>query len=257
VEGERGKSFARVWDSGNGRLLYQSDVGVALTTYEVPISPDSKYIAVISSDNDVRIIKTGSWETIATLGMPSHQPRLATFSPDGRYLATGGYDRAIRIGTRLVGELVRGHTWRLEKEVCATMEECWLHREDGTARAWEVGTWRLLAVLQGGHTRPLYDLAVSPEGRYVVTTATDSLARVWDLGASVQEFTEIDGASHNGVPEQVPTVYSPNGTLLATRGEDGVEVWETATRRNVVKLGRGNFLGFSEMGNMHSQPEVS
>jgi WD40 repeat protein len=253
VEGEQGKSVARAWDSATGRLMYQSDADVALTTYEVPISPDGKYIAVICGDDNVRLVKTGSWETAATLGGPTQRPRLAAFSPDGKYLATSGYDRVVHIwqtGTwQTIAEL-RGHTGRPEKmrfsndgRVLVTSSE------DGTARVWESGAWRGLAILQG-HTMPMHDLAVSPDGHYVVTTAKDSRARVWEVDSSgSSDVVEVDGATENGLADDLPTVYSPDGSFIAVRNSAGVvEVWETGTPRKIIELGRGDFLAFSSDG---------
>lgn len=252
VERDESKEHVRVWDTTNGKLLHQPDCQVALTTYEVPISPDGKYLSVICGDDTVRVIKTGSWENVAQLGGPAQRPRLTTFSPGGEYLVTAGYDRLIRVwrtnNWQPVTEL-RGHSGRVEKiqfsndgRVLVTASE------DGTARVWETGTWRPLAILQG-HTRPMNDLAISPDARYIVTTARDSTARIWEIDLGGGDVAEIDGATENGLASALPSVYSPDGRFVATRSDAQiVEIWEPSTSRRVAELGRGTFLGFSPDG---------
>ncbi|HKU76192.1 MAG TPA: TIR domain-containing protein [Pyrinomonadaceae bacterium] len=253
VERDESKKLARVWDPTTGKPLHQPDCEVSLTTYEVPISPDGKHLAVICADDTLRIIKTGSWENVAQLGGQTQRPRLATFSPDGEYLVTAGYDRLTRVWRtdtwKPVTEL-RGHSGRLEKmqfsndgRVLVTASE------DGTARVWESGTWRPLAILQG-HTKPMTDLTVSPDSRYVVTAAKDSSARIWEIDLSGgDDVAEIDGSTENGLANALPMVYSPDGRLVAiTSATQIVEIWEPSTSRRITELGRGTFLGFSPDG---------
>ncbi len=253
VEREESKKFLRIFDATNGKLLHQPDCEVDITTYRAPISPDGRYLALICSDETLRIIKTGSWESVAQLGGRTKSPKLATFSPDGKYLVTGSYDRLTRVWRtdtwQPVTEL-RGHSGLLEKiqfsndgRVLVTASQ------DGTARVWETGTWRPLAVLQG-HTKPMNDLTISPDARYVVTTARDSTARIWEIDLSGSgERADIDGSADNGAASALPTVYSPDGRFVAIRNANQiVEIWEPSTSRRVAELGIGTFLGFSPDG---------
>lgn len=253
VERYESKKFVRVWDVTTGKLLHQPDREVDSTTYEVPISPDGKYLAVICKDDMLRIIKTGSGEIVTQLGGPEQSPRLATFSPDGQYLVSGGRDRLTRVWRTDTWQPVTelgGHSGLLEKmqfsndgRVLVTASE------DGTARVWETGTWRSLASLQG-HTMPMNDLTVSPDGRYVVTTAKDSTARIWEIDLSGSgEVAQIDGSSENGLANALPMVYSPDGRLVAVSSANrNVQVWEPSTSRRVADIGPGGFLGFSPDG---------
>lgn len=253
VERDEGKKFVRVWDTTNGKLLHQPDCEVGSTTYELPISPDGRYLAVICVDETLRIIKIGSWESVAQFGGPTQSPRLAAFSPNGEYLVSGGYDRlnqVWRTGTWQPVTELRGHTGRLEKMQFSNNGRVLVTAShDGTARVWETGTWRLLATLLG-HTKPMNDLTVSPDGKYVVTTATDSSARIWEIDLSGSgEMAQIDGSADNGLAKALPMVYSPDGRFFAIRNENQIlEIWETSTSRRVAELGYGTFLGFSPDG---------
>ncbi len=73
------------------------------------------------------------------------------FSPDGRWLATGG--------------------------------------EENTVKIWDVQTGRELRPLRG-HTNDIYAVTISPDGRWIASGGEDSTVKVWDsrTGQLVRSF---------------------------------------------------------------------
>ena len=111
------------------------------------------------------------------------------FSPDGRYVVSGGCDK--RDGSTCI---------------------------EGTARVWEADTGREVARMT--HDGEVLAVAFSPDGRYVVSGSWDTTARVWeaDTGREVARMT------HDG---EVPAVaFSPNGQYVVSGSRDGTaRVW--------------------------------
>jgi len=80
-----------------------------------------------------------------------------------------------------------------------------------------------------GHTAWVYAVAVSPDGKYVLTGSLDNTARLWEA-ASGREIRSFTG--HNaGV---VAVAFSPDGQYVLTGSNDQTaRLWETATGREI------------------------
>ncbi len=83
-----------------------------------------------------------------------------------------------------------------------------------------------------GHTDALADVTISPDGQYVLTTANDSTARLWDL----QSGREI--RQYNGHSDLVRVGrFSPDGATVLTAGADGtVRIWDTESGTEMARL---------------------
>lgn len=76
-----------------------------------------------------------------------------------------------------------------------------------------------------GHTDALYALALSPDGKQLVTGGYDQKIKVWDT-ATGKEVRTIKG--HNGGINAL--TYRPDGKVLASASSDRtVKLWDTAT----------------------------
>jgi WD40 repeat protein len=146
---------ARLWDAASGRPLKllrgheQAVVGLAF-------SPDGNTLATCGDDSTIRLWRTADGAALRTIPSGNHTYKLA-FSPDGRWLASGG---------RAYGGV--GTAW---------------HQLTGSGgkttpvHIWRVSDAALVASLPADHDTP--DVAFSPDGRWLVTSGEDNRVRVW------------------------------------------------------------------------------
>jgi len=82
-----------------------------------------------------------------------------------------------------------------------------------------------------GHTDKLWDIAYSPDGKWLATASSDNTARVWDAETGALRTT-VQHAGRVGT-----TAFSADSRLVASGGQDRtVRVWDVIAGREVATL---------------------
>ena len=195
----------------------------------VAISRNGQYWAAADPDGDVRVWEWGQ-EAKQTLHLAWHAHVTnifaLAFSPDGRTLASGGWDNAVKLWEVEHGTLLwtGWHTGQVN-DIAFAPDGYRLASggDDGLIRVWDTRSGAQVQQL-ASQGAPVHSLDWSSDGRMLASGYADGSIWIWK-----PELPEPD--IHARLSEHVAWVtglaFSPDSTQLASTGHDGtVKLWK-------------------------------
>jgi WD40 repeat protein len=158
------------------------------------------------------------------------------FNPDGRLLATAGFDNNVKLWDFNAGgkevRTLTGHTGPVYCVVFSpdgTMLAS--SSTDMTIRLWNVSDGKPLREIKG-HTGIVDGIAFSPDGKQLAAGSADKSVRLWNP-ADGKEVKNL-GSHGNSV---YAVAFSPDGKLLASAGADAlVKLWDVPGQKELKTL---------------------
>jgi WD40 repeat protein len=106
------------------------------------------------------------------------------FSPEGRTLASGGFDGTVKlwdVGSGRQRTALRGHKDQVSALAFAPDGKVLASgSHDGTVRVWDPATGQELATLRG-HTGTVTSVAFTTDGRWIASGSHDQTVRLWSV----------------------------------------------------------------------------
>ncbi len=228
-------STARIWEVATGRMSVRLG-GLGRFMQSVEFSRDDKYV-VATGAGKVRIWDAQNGKTLTDIQHPF--VRMATFSPDGTYVAIASSDE-ILLSTVADGKVYRKIAFRppgtdeRNDELIRTFYPVNARfSPDGKFVAATAGTTVRLWVAESGkpvvngtgHASYINNIDFSPEGGYFVTSSWDGSAKVWQTQTGLLIHTL---AGHSAMVSSAR--FSPDGRYVLTVSHDSkAKMWETKT----------------------------
>jgi WD40 repeat protein len=238
-----------LWDTDGWKPLFDSPPQHAGPVVAVVLSSDGRALLTASLDGTARIWDAGTGQPRSALFRLAGPATAVAFSPDGRWFVTGGWvaprGGQIQVWDTATGKL-RFATLTHPGPVSAVavspdgrtiVTGCAVCDAVGAVVAGEAHLWDAETGNVRGrplsHADNVAAVAISPDGRTVLTGCADTLARLWD----------IESGRHVGQPQKHPypvlaAAFSPDGKAALTGGgtprraggaQDGAQLWDVAT----------------------------
>jgi WD40 repeat protein len=151
----------------------------------------------------------------------------AVFSPDGKTLATCGYDRLIKLWNTETGQLLRELKDHSDAVYAVTFSPDGILLASGSAdravKVWQVADGKRLYTL-GDSTDCVYSVAWSPDGHRLAAGGVDKSLRIWEVSAQGGKLVSSVFAHEGSI---VRVAWSADGKTLYSVSEDRVaKAWD-------------------------------
>ena len=161
------------------------------------------------------------------------------YSPDGKILAVGGYQK-VELKATDTGKVLATLTGHVDyvRSLAFSPDGKWLAAagglpaRQGEIKMWDVAAHQLLRTLNG-HTDCIYSVAVSPDGKLLASGSYDKTIILWDAATGKDLKTLRDH-----IDAVFGVAFSPDGKWLASGSQDRtVKIWSVATGERLYTLG--------------------
>ncbi len=226
---------ARIWnvDEPESKLKPRSFRGHSSWVLSAAFSPDESQIVTTGYDGTAVVYNVADSEDevknkskkVTLRPFAGHQGPVysATFSPDGKSVVSAGYDGRILV-------------WKPEEVERYDFSKLKERKKGETVKI--IPDPKITREFKG-HSKPVYSVKFSADGKLLVSCGQDSTVRVWDFetGAPRTSF-QSDGVIRGHGEEVTAALFLPDGNKLLSAGHDkSVREWYLKGYEEIRTLG--------------------
>ena len=218
----------RIWNPWSGEPIDALSGPPSVLRVSVAYSPDGGRLAAVYPSPQRRPM--AMWDIASSKELDGFRGSVSSdlcvaFSPDGRYVASAGFDSIVQVCDATTGQVLewhKHHTWPIfDVAFSPDGRQVASGSGDGIVLVWNWSTDQVIRILEPRHMARAQSVAFSRDGRLLATAACDRTVKVWN--SSTWEL-EHDLADPTGA---VLCVTFGDGRRLAWGSTDStVKVWD-------------------------------
>jgi WD40 repeat protein/serine/threonine protein kinase len=247
----------------------------------VAFAPDGQRLVTGGKDGTARVWDATSGQELLRLQGHRSEVTAVAYAPGGQWLVTGSLDGTARVWDAASGRELRilqsPHTSFVRAvAVTAGGRQVLTGSEDGTARVWDAASGQELLTLDGhtvlpdigassmgllsspqapgpvfaasalyparaGHIHAIWTVAVTPDGKRLITAGKDDMVKFWDA-ASGRQLRSFQGSFSMNNPGVAGVAVTPDGKRLLTAGHDNTaRIWDMDTTTELLGIQRAGW----------------
>ena len=220
--------FARLRDGATGEPIGPSITGGPGGVVCVAFSPDGRQLALASRDvADICDLSSPTRPIVHRLRGHVNFIYSVAFSPDGQSVATGGWDKTIRLWDRTSGAQLQtliGHRGFVRSlAFSADGTQLVSGSEDKSVRRWDLAGGGEKAAFHG-HTGFVHCVAFAPDGALAASGSQDGTVKLWSAAAPDTQVTFRNSAGWVGT-----VALAPDGRYVASAHTGNIRIWDRRT----------------------------
>ncbi|MEA5477179.1 WD40 repeat domain-containing protein [Pseudanabaena galeata UHCC 0370] len=161
-----------------------------------------------------------------------------TFSPDGKTIASGSYDKSIKLWNLDGEELLTltGHINEVNSVAFSPDGKTIASGSyDNSIKLWNLDGKELLTLT--GHNNGVLSVAFSPDGKTIASGSSDNSIKLWNLDG--KELLTLTGHSN----EVLSVAFSPDGKTIASGSYDNsIKLWNLDGKELLNLTGHSNWV---------------
>ena len=227
-----GKRFASVtqnntitlWETASGKKQFAIKRTADWTYLVVVFSPDGKQLALKGEGGAVELWDAALGTELLSLRGYAAAARSAVFSPDGKALVAGSWNKIIFCDTTTGKTILtlKGHSKNVTSIAFSPNGKHLVSGgDDGVIKLWDIAGGTELFTRKMGYGAVLA-VAFSPDGKHLASGGEDNTIRIWHAVTGTELFTL------NGHSNKVNSLtFSPDGKRLASGSRDKtIKIWD-------------------------------